>query len=879
MAERDAQLSRLLDLLEESTGGCGRVALVRGVAGSGKTMLLEEFSTRAKGAVTLSASGSLAERELPLGLLNQLLYHAPLPEGGHASVVQLLLEGALTAVWSDPFFRSVEQARLMHGLWTRLLRMAAGTPLLLVIDDVHHADPASLEYLLYFARRLRSAPIMLVLAELDRPQRVHPLLDADLPAQPHCHRIRLGPLSAEGVAGVLAAHAGEGAAGPADACHRLTGGNPLLVRAYAEDCARGGPAPGEAYGRAVTTCLLRGDPVDVAVARGLAVLDGSGQEGLAHRLAGVDAVTAARSAEALAGWGLLDGGVFRTEAGRHAVLSELEPGERSTLHRRAAALLHEQGTSKLAVAEHLVAAGDAGDDWALPVLVQAAEQALQGDEVERALGCLDLAARCEAAEVQRAAIALTRAKAGWRRDPSAVHRHLPVLVEALRAGTLPAGAAHLVVRFLLWHGRFEEASRSLEHLRAATGEGAEWRTAVDWVAAFCPALLPADVAARAGGDGRGDGPRSAEGAERVLHTARLDDATFPAIESALLSMAYAGDAGRAARLCEAAAADAAQRGATTWQAVLTGLHAQIALRQGGMAAAEERARAALALLPAAGWGVGIAGVLAVSVRASVAMGRLDHAADRLRRPVPDDAFQTVFGLRYLAARGHFHLALGSPHTALDDFLACGDAIGSWRADRADRPRWRLGAAEAYLAMGEHKSAKPLLEEEIAGGEPRATGVALRLLASTARLQQRTALLRESLVLLQGGGDRYELARALTDLGRAHEKLGELSRARVIGRQAMGLTAECLAGGEEAAFEPRDAVESPAPSLSDAEHRVASLAAVGYMNREIARKLCITVSTVEQHLTRTYRKLQVNGRSGLSERLGPLAERALRRTPI
>jgi DNA-binding CsgD family transcriptional regulator len=56
------------------------------------------------------------------------------------------------------------------------------------------------------------------------------------------------------------------------------------------------------------------------------------------------------------------------------------------------------------------------------------------------------------------------------------------------------------------------------------------------------------------------------------------------------------------------------------------------------------------------------------------------------------------------------------------------------------------------------------------------------------------------------------------------------------------------------------------ALSDAELRVASLAALGYTNREISSELRITISTVEQHLTRTYRKLAVKGRAKLAERL-------------
>jgi DNA-binding CsgD family transcriptional regulator len=52
------------------------------------------------------------------------------------------------------------------------------------------------------------------------------------------------------------------------------------------------------------------------------------------------------------------------------------------------------------------------------------------------------------------------------------------------------------------------------------------------------------------------------------------------------------------------------------------------------------------------------------------------------------------------------------------------------------------------------------------------------------------------------------------------------------------------------------------SLTGAERRVASLAVAGYTNREIANKLFITASTVEQHLTRVYRKLNVKYRRDL-----------------
>ena len=74
---------------------------------------------------------------------------------------------------------------------------------------------------------------------------------------------------------------------------------------------------------------------------------------------------------------------------------------------------------------------------------------------------------------------------------------------------------------------------------------------------------------------------------------------------------------------------------------------------------------------------------------------------------------------------------------------------------------------------------------------------------------------------------------------------------------------------EAAFGRRGGSGGRAPveALSDAEKRVAELAGRGKKNREIAEQLQVTASTVEQHLTRVYRKLNVGNRSDLQGRLG------------
>ncbi|WP_237047913.1 helix-turn-helix transcriptional regulator [Lentzea guizhouensis] len=121
--------------------------------------------------------------------------------------------------------------------------------------------------------------------------------------------------------------------------------------------------------------------------------------------------------------------------------------------------------------------------------------------------------------------------------------------------------------------------------------------------------------------------------------------------------------------------------------------------------------------------------------------------------------------------------------------------------------------------------------------------------------------------LRRAGDRVELARALSDLGEALDTLGKHAEARELSWIAM---AETEASGSGATPIPVDWEDGDAGDrrsvLSDSELRVAELAAKGHTNREISAILYITVSTVEQHLTRVYRKLGMRSRADLPHRL-------------
>jgi DNA-binding CsgD family transcriptional regulator len=140
---------------------------------------------------------------------------------------------------------------------------------------------------------------------------------------------------------------------------------------------------------------------------------------------------------------------------------------------------------------------------------------------------------------------------------------------------------------------------------------------------------------------------------------------------------------------------------------------------------------------------------------------------------------------------------------------------------------------------------------------------------------RLPLLREAVSVLERAGDQYELALAVAELSQAQHLAGDGDQARASARNAHRLARQSGARIPQAG-EPAGAVQVVADGgrdlpgepagLTEAELRVAALAAEGRTNRQIADALLITVSTVEQHLTRVYRKLRVRRRADLRTRL-------------
>ena len=880
-----AELDRLLD---GCRSGSGHVVLLEGPPGSGRTSLLNALRdrTRQRGLRFLGATGAPQESDLPLGVVTQILGAAGRRPG---------------------------RADVSPPPASELLELAADAPLVIAVDDVWHADEPSLLFLNDLARRLADARILLVLAGAGGRAARHPGPRAELLRQPHVRRLPLAPLSVAGVAEAAGARLEPATARALSADLATTsGGNPLLLHALLDDHLESGePAP-HGYGQAVLSCLRRYDPAAVRVAQALAVLGRPVTAADLSRLLRLDADLCAQAVTAMTGGGLLGDGAFRHPAGRLAVLDDLPPEVRSGLHREAAQLSYDSGAPAIDAARHLVVADQPGPMWTLPILQEAAEQALLDHEPRFAADCLRLALRSDATDRQRASVRARLAQCEWSLNPAASAEHLTTLTAAAEAGRLDSRDALWLVKALLWHARTAEAVRVLDELRGAAPDhtsavGEPRRDALatmeQWLAYSYPALarpqaaaatpprrpgvavaLGADpwlrtAASLAGLLCRGATDELVERADQTLRMLRLRGSAPWAQEAAALAL-YAliyADRGEAAReWCDRLGTEPRFAGTPTARALTAAARAEIAVRGGELAEALRHGEEALTHLRTRSWGVAVGLPLGSIVLAATRMGEYEVAARHLSHELPEAIFESRYGLPYLHARGQYHLATGQHRSALADFLACGEMLRGWNLDFTGIVPWRSGAAEAWLRLGNTDQARALIFEEIrqpGGPGARSRAASLRVLAQANPPGKKMQLLREALDICESRGDRYEQARVLGDLSQAHNALDQKRRARVVFRQALHVADVCGAkplhrellslsgeGADPAAPEP--GAGQGIDVLTDSEQRVASLAVMGYTNRDIARRLFITPSTVEQHLTRIYRKLNVKHRREL-----------------
>ncbi|WP_413798252.1 AAA family ATPase [Streptomyces iranensis] len=889
---RDGELRRLREAVGKAGNGRGVVVTITGPIACGKTELLD--AAAAKGdAITLRAVCSAEERELPYALIGQLIDNPALDS--------LTPELACMTFPGEHLSPEAEN-RLRSDLTRALLALAAERPVLIGVDDVHHADTASLNCLLHLARRVGSARIAMILTELRRLTPAHPQFQAELLSLGHHREIGLRPLSPKHTAEL--ARAGLGPDVDEDVLtglYRATGGNLNLSRGLISDMREAwatgetGINAGRAYRLAYLGSLYRCGPVPLRVARVAAVLGQSANTTLVRWISGLNADVVGEATEILTEGGLLHDLRFPHPAARSVVLNDMSAQELRRLHRSALEVLDDVPVE--VVAHHQAGAGLIHGPKAAEIFAKAGQELHVRGELDAASDYLQLAHRASDDAATRAALRVEAVAIERRRNPLASSRHLDELTVAARTGLLAPEHAALMIRWLAAGGRSGEAAEVLasQRPRAVTDQGrAHMRAAEVSLALVNPGasgperrprpLTPDELAnlpqaARLGAIAdnavmsalRGRPELAAAEAENVLQHADSAAAGTTAL-AALTALLYAENTDTAQLWADKLGSETGV--SNEEEAGYAGPRAEAALRRGDLAAAVEAGSTVLDHRRLSLLGITAVLPLSSAVAAAIRQGETERAEKWLAEPLPEAVQDSLFGLHLLSARGQYSLATGQYESAYTAFRTCGERMRNWGVDVPGLSLWRVDAAEALLHGRDRDEGRRLIDEQLTRAMgPRSRALTLRVQAAYSPPAKRVDPLDEAADLLLSCNDQYERARVLADLSEAFSALRQHSRARRLLRQARHLAAQCGAipllrrlgakpGGPGWLEEPGPRIEL----LTDAERRVASMAAGGQTNRVIADQLFVTASTVEQHLTNVFRKLGVKGRQHLPTEL-------------
>jgi DNA-binding CsgD family transcriptional regulator len=351
LLEREQHLSQLQEHLRQAAAGQGRVVLVGGEAGVGKTSLVNEFCRQVVGtAAILRASCDSLSTPGPFGLLRDI---AP----------------ALGLEIDQPTLQGDARDRLFRDALAAFA--ARPGPTVVIGEDAHWADGATLELLRFLGRRIDGIPTLFVVTYRDDEiGATHPLrlLLGDLATASTVHRLGLLPLSEEAVR-----RRAEGSGQDAATLHRVTGGNPFFLT---EILAAEGDTVPTTVGDAILARAVRLSSEARAVLDIAAVIGSIVDTTLLLDVAG----PVLDEADACIDRGLLcvagDGLAFRHELTREAILGAMAPPRRRLLHTRVLAALRkapESDRDLALLAHHAEAAGNR--EAVLEFAVAAAEQA------------------------------------------------------------------------------------------------------------------------------------------------------------------------------------------------------------------------------------------------------------------------------------------------------------------------------------------------------------------------------------------------------------------------------------------------------------------------------------------------------------------------
>ncbi|MER5410783.1 AAA family ATPase [Streptomyces sp. NPDC002769] len=920
LRERRDALELVAAEADRARAGSGRLVLLRGATGTGRTALLEAVAGQAaaRGTRVLRARCS--------------------PDGDTAAfapVRQLLASGAEfesgVKPCPDPADTPHRWTRAEH-LWDQLRAYAVHSPLLVAVDDVHCADESSRRWFVEAARRIDRLPVLLVVTErsqydLDPPPAG--LAHALSPTLVRTHTV--APLSADAAAQLVRSEFAAAPPGWVDDCVRAGAGSPLLLRALLDDLRAREPDgarrttlpetcaalyPG-AYPAAVTWWLDSAGPATAGVARALAMLDDDALEDehpqeaaeLLARMADADPARVPGWLTAMTRLGVLRPGPGGRPGYAHpllqdAVLSGWPSARRQTAHRTAAEVMLRRGDRAETVAGQLLRAPVVGAAWAATALLDAADLAVRDARPDDAVAFLRRvldepltpARRTMAlTELGSLEFAVSRSSAG-----------IPRLTEATRLPGMPQDRVRAAVALGTVLARRGKARAAMDVLRALDEQLADHPDLVRLLQTASALLSDHDQGIR-------------EEAYRWLYGAAERSPDLVGTAGRALLVRYDATAGliSAATAMERIRALLDEPVDALAEPFLLGTAAAVAQWADELEEAERLVRRGLARQRPSLLHPMHEALLNVRADIAAVRGRypdllvdpeVRRPGERARRdPVNAHAHALIalvetgraqeasrladsFDLRdagdswelnrFLYARGVLRSATGDPAGALDDFLECGRRQTARDVVSPVVTPWRTAAAACRTALGAPQDALALAREELRLAQvwdtPRLVGRALSGLGTATGGRRGLELADRAVRMLRDAPAETELIPALIAQGRQFVAAGDRARARDALREAAE-RAERLGAvrlrvrAEEALPEGRSRGTTTAltgwEALTGSERRIAALAAGGRTNVEIAELLHLARRTVETHLTSAYRKLGIRRRAELNAVIG------------
>jgi DNA-binding CsgD family transcriptional regulator len=841
LLEREGEVAALVAALDAvEAGGDGRVVLIEGPPGIGKTALLEELLAVAvgRGTTVLRARGTEMEREFGYGIVRWLLDPALRARGEEARERLFAgpagLAGAIFGFGEAGTIDAVATEASLYGLSWLLAELAAAGPLVLALDDAHWSDVASLRFVRYLSRRLEGLPVLVVLAA--RPGEPGPPAAAlrELTEELEGAAVRPALLSEAATAALLGA-----VVDPAEnlvaAAHEATGGNPLLIVSLLDELAAEAGAVEAAIdaeriatmgatrlAAGITARAGRLDPRAVEVAGAVAVLGEGSDLGSVAALVGIERERAAALIDGLAAASILarqGGGYgFVHPLLRAAFYESIPPAARSETHARAAALRREEGAAPEEIAAHLLLCEPLRDPVAAADLEAAGRRAAARGAHDSVVVYLTRAL-AETMEPRRRALVLHRLARSEiaLRDPAAIGH----LNEAAALSEDPERTLDIyleLVDVLSVAGFWSEAVAAVEGALERFADS-ELPAVLDLEANLAAArgyhpdtarAFPADLPRlRALTVGRGDddtshlrwiiaslGALSDMPRDEVLELVGPPDQQWglgrrgresPMVGQAAWALLLVDELELGETIAAELDREARERGSTLATLTSLGFRASLDSRAGRLAEAEASLQAAIELVNQSELNLmALATFLHFGIDAVAERVAFEPIGDMIATlELPEPFGRTASGAMLLDVRGAVLAARGDRAGALAALRQGAELIGPLRfGPRFDYWRSRLAL---LMPDSEREEAQRIAAEELRAAEPlespRAEGAALRALGVLRGGEEGIELLRESVRRLEACPSPVEKARSLGELGAALRRANRRGEGRERLREA------------------------------------------------------------------------------------------------